>query len=147
MNSLFLRVSRVPRTSIRTRITAPPSSISQRFAHSSYGNEQSGQAKSDAPNRAVAQEHPGPPPPDTSSSKKSSSKTSQKNPKSQQGGEDRSSKSKDGSRPAIYEPGSAPEHKNQDVEQHNKEMENRYEKSVNQIDEDGKVEKEFWKGQ
>lgn len=113
-------------------------------------------AKSDKPNKAVDQEHPGPPAPDTSSSKSSSSSSSDKNTAtshSQGSAEKQTSQNTGGSggskktdsKPAIYKPGPAPQEESDDVKKHNEEMSQRYEKTGNQIGEDHKVDKSFWK--
>ena len=114
--------------------------------------------KSDQPNRAVDKEHPGPPPPDTSSGKSSSSKSSSKSTStshsSQSGGDQNREASsgqdggqtKDGRKPAIYQPGPAPENQSEEVREHNEEVSRRYERTGNQIGSDHKVEKDYWKG-
>jgi len=49
--------------------------------------------------------------------------------------------------PAIHRPKSAAEKEDPDVKKHNEEMEQRHERSVNQLSEkDNKVDKQFWKG-
>lgn len=54
---------------------------------------------------------------------------------------------KDGAEPKISQPKSAAEDQSEDVRQHNKEMEQRSEKTANQLsEEDNKVNKKFWKG-
>ena len=157
MNASFLRTAHVPRAALRTAVYRPTSAMSQRFAHSSYGgDEESGIAKSDKPNRAVDQEHPGPPPPDTSSSKSTSSSSSKKSTStsdSQGSAEKQGSQNSGGSggskktegRPAIYKPEGPSEQESEDVKKHNEEMSQRYEKTGNQIGEDHKVDKGFWK--
>ena len=159
MNSLIRQAARVPRAAVQTRVFTPSITISKRWSTQSYGgSEQSDQPgkETDIPNRRADLEHPGPPAPDTgsSNSKSSSSESKQesssssnssgnKNPP-QSSGEGKGSQTKDGKRPAIYEPGPAHEEATEDVKKHNDEMSQRYEKSANQLDGDGKVEKEFW---
>ena len=88
-------------------------------------------------------EHPGPEAPaskGTANKSSSSSGSSSSSPKSQ------SSSSGDAG-PAIHQPKSAAEETDPDVKKHNQEMENRHERSANQLSEkDNKVDKNFWKG-
>jgi hypothetical protein len=50
-------------------------------------------------------------------------------------------------KPVIHSPGPPPEHRDADVEAHNKDMEKRSDRTVNQLhEEDIKVDKNFWSG-
>lgn len=92
-------------------------------------------------------EHPGPEAPATKGSidKKSSSSSSSSSSSAQSSGNQESTTS--GARPAIHRPISAAEKTDPEVRKHNEEMEQRSERSVNQLSEDdNKVNKNFWKG-
>jgi len=85
-------------------------------------------------------EHPGPEAPakkgTASSSNSSQTQSSGSSQSTSQGGS-----------PAIHRPESAAEKDNPDVRKHNEEMEQRHERSVNQLsEEDNKVDKSFWSG-
>ena len=120
--------------------TAPALARSARsYAHSSYGNKQSGFDGSSKSNPRADAEHPGPKAPaDKTTSQSSGSNASN----------DQNQKSpSNGGKPVIHQPGQPDEHMNAEVEAHNKEMENRSDRSVNQLSEnDNKVDKAFWKG-
>jgi hypothetical protein len=110
------------------------SSTPRRYASESYGNSQSGQQEvnKDTPNPKTDLEHPGPKAPADKGTAQS---------KQPQGSGSQSGK------PAIHQPGPAPENKNAEVEAHNKEMEQRSDRTANQLsEEDNKVDKNFWKG-
>jgi hypothetical protein len=135
---LLLRVgARLP---LRHRL-APCSLVSQsttiRNAHSSYGDKQSGHPEGSDSKPTSHLEHPGPESPNTgSSASKSASK-----------GRSQSSSSSDKGSPAIHSPQSAAEKNDPEVRQHNEEMRQRHERSVNQLSEDdNKVDKKFWTG-
>jgi len=79
-------------------------------------------------------EHPGPEAP--ADKGKGQSQSSSSSETSSQGGS-----------PAIHRPESAAEKDDPEVRKHNEEMEQRHERSVNQLSEDdNKVDKKFWKG-
>jgi hypothetical protein len=117
-----------------------------RLAHQSYGNEQSGMEQgTNLKNPKSHLEHPGPEAPATKGSidKKSSSSSSSSSEQSS-GNQDSTS---NGARPAIHRPKSAAEKTDPEVRKHNEEMEQRSDRSVNQLsEEDNKVNKNFWKG-
>ncbi|KIW84174.1 hypothetical protein Z517_03423 [Fonsecaea pedrosoi CBS 271.37] len=100
----------------------------RRFAHQSYGNEQSGmQQGTNQENPKSDMEHPGPEAPAT--------------------GKGGSSSSSQGASPKIHSPKSAAEDNDPEVRKHNEELEQRHERTVNQLSEDdNKVDKKFWKG-
>ncbi|KIW66041.1 hypothetical protein PV04_08250 [Phialophora macrospora] len=114
---------------------------SRRLA-SDYGGKQSGMEQgTNQANPKVDLEHPGPESP--SASKGGNQKSNQS---SGQGGGQSESTSHGGS-PAIHRPESAAEKDDPDVRKHNEELENRYERTTNQLsEEDNKVDKKFWKG-
>lgn len=99
-------------------------------------------------------EHPGPESPAAeggsgSSSSSGSSSGSAKATSSGSGGSDSSSTaSKGGAQPKITQSQDSGKEHSEDVKQHNKEMENRADKPVNQINDkgDSKVDKDFWQG-
>jgi hypothetical protein len=142
MQSLLRVGSRLPRN---PWLAAPSSLVSQkslaptsiRNAHSSYGDKQSGHPEGTNSKDTSHLEHPGPDPPNTgSSASKSASK-----------GTSQSSSSSDKGSPAIQSPESTAEKDNPEVRQHNEEMRQRHERSVNQLsEEDNKVDKQFWTG-
>lgn len=123
------------------------------MAHQSYGNEQSGMEQgTHLKNPKSHLEHPGPEAPATkgsidkksSSSSSSSSTSSSSSPAQSSGGEETTSQ---GGRPAIHRPKSAAEEHDPEVRKHNEEMEQRSDRSVNQLSEDdNKVDQSFWKG-
>lgn len=117
----------------------------------SYGGDESGHQGTDASNRSEQAEHPGPKAPaDEGSSGQKSSKSGggeERNPEQQQSGSaETGSKKAGGARPALHNPGKAPEDQNEDVRQHNKSFEDRADRSANRINDSGKVEKGFWSG-
>lgn len=123
----------------RARLVPSSSHIRRRFAHQSYGNDQSGHPTSDTnPRRDV--EHPGPDPPDTTgSASKASSSSSNDQPSSH--ASSKSNNEADKGRPAIHQPESAAEADDPEVRKHNEEMRNRHEVSANQLSEkDNKVD-------
>lgn len=128
-----LLASRAPRAHLFLR----PTTQTLRFAHQSYGNEQSGHEQDqDAKNPKGHLEHPGPEAPATKESKGSSSSDQ---PSS-------SGETKDGD-PKIYHPPTAAEKDDPEVRAHNEDMRNRHEQSVNQLAEgDNKVDPKYWKG-
>lgn len=141
---------RAPRTRVLSLISAQP----RRFAHSSYGNEQSGHEQgTHTKNPKQSHEHPGPPAPDVGQSKGQSQSQgqvdSQKSSKSESSSSSSpsSSASSSGAKPTIQTPKSAAEDQDPEVKKHNEEMAQRADKSVNQLSEDdNKVDKKFWKG-
>jgi hypothetical protein len=86
----------------------------------------------DTPNPKADQEHPDPKAP-------ADKRTAQsERPKS--------SGSSNG-KPVIHSPDPPPEHRDAEVEAHNKDMEKRNDRTVNQLrEEDNKVDKNFWSG-
>lgn len=82
----------------------------------------------DTPNPKADQEHPGPKAPaDKETQSEGSGSTTGK--------------------PVIHSPGPPPEQKDDEVKAHNKEMEKRSDRTVNQLrEEDNKVDKNFWSG-
>jgi len=133
--------------------TAPPvpvfARISRRYASQSYGNSQSGHQKADdAPNPKEHLEHPGAKSPtETGTSQSSSQSQSSGSSGSSDAKSESNTDSSDGAKPAIHQPGPPSENKDADVEAHNKEMENRSDRTANQLKEsDNKVNKKFWKG-
>ncbi|RVX66002.1 hypothetical protein B0A52_09928 [Exophiala mesophila] len=138
----------------RSRLNHPVCSIQTRFAHQSYGNEQSGQEQGrDLKNPMSHLEHPGPESPASkgtnqkSGSSSSSSSSSTTKEESGTGGGNSSESTSQGGSPRIHRPVSAAEATDPDVRKHNEEMENRTERSTNQLSEDdNKVNKNFWKG-
>jgi hypothetical protein len=87
-------------------------------------------------------EHPGPKSP---ADQEKSGSSSSSNPSSSS--DSASTTSKGGAEPKITQGKSEAGDQSEDVKQHNKEMENRADKPVNQISEDdSKVDKKFWKG-
>ncbi|OAP59364.1 hypothetical protein AYL99_06662 [Fonsecaea erecta] len=124
----ILRVAARPvRASHRFSVLSYPAQP-RRFAHQSYGNEQSGmQQGTEQDNPKANMEHPGPEAPETG--KSGSTSTSQ------------------GGSPKIQTPKSAAEDSDPDVRKHNEEFAQRHERTVNQLSEDdNKVDKKFWKG-
>jgi len=114
---------------------------SRHYASSSYGNSQSGHQKAeDAPNPKEHLEHPGAEAPADKGTAQSSSQ-------SQSSGSQGTSSSSSDAKPAIHQPGPPPENSDAEVEAHNKDLENRNDRTVNQIEEgDVPVNKKFWKG-
>jgi len=110
----------------------------RRLAHQSYGNVQSGmQQGADEKNPKAEIEHPGPDAPSASKSgNQSASQSGSQSETTSQGGS-----------PAIHRPKSDAEKDDPEVRKHNEELENRYERTTNQLSEkDNKVDKNFWKG-
>jgi len=170
MQSIFRTAVRAPRARLFFPSTYQP--ISQRFA-SDYGGKQSGQEQDiDAGNPKADMEHPGPETPaqqsrredgkaSESSSKESagqgnsggsSAATHEGASSSSQGGSSSTSQggnssTSHGGKPAIFAPPSAAEKDDPEVRKHNEDMNNRHERSVNQLgEEDNKVDKNYWKG-
>ncbi|KAL2431459.1 hypothetical protein ABEF95_009246 [Exophiala dermatitidis] len=151
---LAARAPRVPRQFPALGSVAQPA----RFAHQSYGNEQSGmQQGTHEKNPKVDMEHPGPEAPaskgtakpssssSSSSSKPSSQSTSTSTSEGQSQGTPQTTSQ--GGSPAIHRPKSAAEKEDPEVKKHNEEMEQRSERTVNQLsEEDNKVDKRYWKG-
>lgn len=109
-----------------------------RLASTDYG-KQSGMEGSEQKNPMSHMEHPGPDPP--SAAKGGNQSTSQNTDKNQSGNK------KSGPGPAIHRPESAAEKDNPEVRKHNEELEQRYERTTNQLsEEDNKVDKKFWSG-
>ncbi|KAL4896956.1 hypothetical protein BDV59DRAFT_169429 [Aspergillus ambiguus] len=123
------------------------------YSHSSYGAEGENNAEPSKATRNL--EHPGPPPPDVSGSQSNAS--SQPPGQTSQGKEypihtETSNKAHptitDGRQsPNVDDEGNTREDVPQDVKQHNQEMEERYDRPYNQIADEGKVHKGFWKRQ
>lgn len=106
--------------------------VPRRYAGTDYGSRQSGHEQGineDNPKKHL--EHPGPESPATKAGN---------GPKSNSG-------PKDGAEPKFNQPKSAAENESEDVRKHNEEMEQRSEKTANQLSEDdNKVDKKFWQG-
>lgn len=137
MQSLFRSTTRLARPS--TSSLARTAYGIRPYAQQSYGGDnESGHPKSQEPNPKAHLEHPGPESP--ASSDKSSKDTSS-TPKAQS-----QQSHSQGARPAISNPGPAPEQANEEVRKHNDEVAKSHDRPVNQLDEDGKVEKGFWSG-
>ena len=87
----------------------------------------------DTPNPKADQEHPGPKAPADKGAAQSA--------------QPQSSGSSSGVKPVIHSPGPPPEGRDAEVEAHNKAMEKRSDRTVNQLhEEDNKVDKKFWSG-
>lgn len=117
-----------------------------RLAHQSYGNEQSGMEQgTHLKNPKSHLEHPGPEAPAAKGSIDKKSSSSSSSSSAQPSGNQKSTSDDPGS--AIHRPESAAEKTDPDVKKHNEEMEQRFDRSVNQLSEDdNKVDKNFWKG-
>jgi len=115
---------------------------SRRLASTDYGSKQSGMEQgTNQKNPRSDLEHPGPEPPNVTKGGNKTQDTS--SGQSEKGSQ---STSQDGS-PAIHSPKSAAEKDDPEVRKHNEELENRYERTTNQLsEEDNKVDKNFWKG-
>src|SRR4051794_19563761 len=129
----ILRSTRLPAHTLRPirLISCAP----QRYASESYGSSQPGKqaVNKDTPNPKADQEHPGPKAP----AEKGTAQSAQP----------QSSGSSSGGKPAIHSPGPPPQDRDAEVEAHNKEMEKRSDRTVNQLhEEDNKVDKNFWSG-
>jgi len=86
-------------------------------------------------------EHPGPESP-------AEKDTAQSSSQSQSSGSQNASSTANGGKPAIHQPAKPNENENAEVEAHNKDMENRHERTANQLQEsDNKVNKNFWSGE
>ncbi len=136
-------IIRSTRMSARAVRPAPAfARTSQRFASQSYGNSQSGHQKAeDAPNPKEHLEHPGPKAP-------AEKDTAQSSSQSQSSGAQNTGSTTNGGKPAIHQPGKPDEATDAEVEAHNKDMENRHERTTNQLQEsDMKVDKNFWSGE
>ncbi|MCJ1441342.1 MAG: hypothetical protein MMC23_001828 [Stictis urceolatum] len=142
-----IRVSRLAFT--RTaRSSVLPTSVSQYphcYAHSSYGGGE-GNPKGEAPQKQGPSqsehlEHPGPPPPSTGSGNKNTNTSSNDSKGSNQGpsGEEDSEHRgpKKGASPKILDT-APPTNPSEDVEKHNREFENRHDRTTNKINPDGK---------
>jgi hypothetical protein len=146
-----------------TRLARPSSSFPFRpftprtvcpYSQQSYGGEDmSGHPKSDKANPKVHLEHPGPESPASkgkdspSSSSPSSSSSSAPSTGKSQGSSQSHQETSQGGSPAISNPGPAPEQASEEVKKHNEEVAKSHDRPVNQIDDEGKVEKGFWKGE
>ena len=128
----ILRSTRLPAHTLRpTRLI---SSAPQRYASESYGGSQSGKqaVDKDTLNPKADQEPPG--------------RKAAADKRTAQSGQPQSSGPSSG-KPVIDSPGPPPEHRDADVEAHNKDMEKRSDRTVNQLhEEDIKVDKNFWSG-
>lgn len=163
MQSLFRTTTRFARPSppnpFLTRTALPPTRL---YATQSYGgDDMSGHAKSDQANPKANLEHPGPESPASKGGSASSTSQSDKpkkySPPStpsgstgiKQGEESTESepKTSHGGSPAINNPGPAPEHQSEEVRKHNEAVAKSHDRPVNQIDQDGKVEKGYWQGE
>jgi hypothetical protein len=133
----ILRTASKPLRTLPRRFPTPTLAQQPRFASSDYGSKQSGHEQgTDQKNPRVDLEHPGPDAP--SAAKKGASQN-------QASGQSKSSS--EGGSPAIHQPKSAAESEDPEVRKHNEELNNRYEKTANQLSEkDNKVDKNFWKG-
>ncbi|KAJ9629077.1 uncharacterized protein PV06_02207 [Exophiala oligosperma] len=142
MQPILRLASRTPRTPHVLRqagvfYAAQP----RRLAHQDYGSEQSGMEQGrDQKNPKSHLEHPGPEAPANMGTASSSGSSQAQSTEKSDTGSDRGS-------PAIHRPESAAEKDNPEVRKHNEEMEQRHERSVNQLaEEDNKVDKKFWQG-
>ncbi|KAF7590576.1 hypothetical protein BBP40_002665 [Aspergillus hancockii] len=134
------------------------------YAHSSYGAEGETKAQqtnnpTNSPTRDI--EHPGPAPPDVgqkdidskaSKSHSSSSTTQQDRDREDPGGKRAQSKTSNDAHPTITDGRQSPNVDSdgnvranvpKDVKKHNEEMEQRYDRSYNQIGDEGKIHKGF----
>ena len=103
------------------------------------------QASKDEPNPRADLEHPGPEAPANKGTASSSSSSSQS--QSQSDGAKENTETSHGGSPAIHRPKSEAGPEDPDVKKHNEEMEQRSDRSVNQLGEkDNKVNKKFWQG-
>ncbi|KIX03085.1 uncharacterized protein Z518_06635 [Rhinocladiella mackenziei CBS 650.93] len=137
MQSFLHLHARYPRISRQPPVPFHPQQT--RFAHQSYGNEQSGmQQGTDEKNPKAHFEHPGPEAPARKGTASSSSRSQSNNS---------SDNTSQGARPVIHRPKSAAEIDDPEVRKHNEEMEQRSERTTNQLgEEDNKVDKKFWQG-
>lgn len=144
MSSLLRTFVRVPRARFIPSVYSQP----RRFAHSSYGNEQSGQEQGlHETNPKVDLEHPGPKTPAQEGQGKEQGSSSGSDSSPSQSESSSSDKSSSGASPTIQTPKSAAEDTDPEVKKHNEEMEQRADRSANQLSEDdNKVDKNFWKG-
>jgi hypothetical protein len=138
-----IRPARVSRLLPSTQLAAP----TRRWAHQSYGNEQSGHAQgTDQKNPKSNLEHPGPEAPSTAKSGGSSQSSQSKSGGSSDDGS--APTTSQGGSPKIHQPRSAAEEHDPEVKKHNEELAQRYEKTANQLsEEDNKVDKKYWKGE
>ncbi|GES58394.1 conserved serine-rich protein [Aspergillus terreus] len=126
------------------------------YSHSSYGGE--GEADAEPSKATRDLEHPGPPPPDVSkgsSGSQSQGSSPQSSGQTSQGKEyaipkETSNKAHptitDGRQsPNVDDAGNTRDNVPEDVKRHNKEMEERYDRPYNQIADEGKVHKGFWR--
>lgn len=112
----------------------------RRYAQESYGGyEQSGHPKSSAPNPKSHVEHPGPEAPASKGNKSSKTASSSSDTSSEEGKSSDYPETSKGGKPAIHNPGAAPEKANEEVREHNEEVEKRHDKAANKIDKDGDV--------
>ena len=127
----ILRSTRLPAYTLRpTRLI---SSASQRYASESYGGSQSGKQAVNKDTPKADQGHPGPKAPADKGTAQSA--------------QPQSSGSSSGVKPVIHSPGPPPEGRDAEVKAHNKDMEKRSDRTVNQLyEEDNKVDKKFWSG-
>jgi len=118
----------------------------RRLAHQSYGNVQSGMEQgTNEKNPKAGMEHPGPEAPSVTKSGNQDASKSGSQSSSQSGSQ--SETTSHGGSPAIHRPKSAAEKDDPEVRKHNEELENRYERTANQLSEkDNKVDKKFWQG-
>ena len=120
----ILRSTRLPAHTLRS--TRLISSAPQRYASEQAVNK-------DKPNPKADQEHPGPKAPADKGTAQSA--------------QPQSSGSSSGAKPVIHSPGPPPEGRDAEVKAHNKAMEKRSDRTVNQLhEEDIKVDKKFWSG-
>ena len=145
-----------PLSAYVSRSISPTSTISTcRYAHQSYGgDDMTGHPKSDRANEAAHHEHPGPKSPADEDRSSSSDQGKQQNhdqkSPSQGQKQDSSNSSERGGQspqPKINNPSQPPEHASEDVRRHNEAVANSHDRPVNQLDEDGKVDKGFWTGE
>ncbi|OJJ61090.1 hypothetical protein ASPSYDRAFT_87645 [Aspergillus sydowii CBS 593.65] len=156
MNSL-LRTSRSLRaTKPTTRLPAVLQGQTQQRlnSHSSYGNgETKFEDDRNRPTRDI--EHPGPPPPNVSSENSSKSQPSYKQSESPTGEveEDTNTRPSNNAKPTITdghqsanvdEEGNMKPNVPEDVKRHNEDIDKRFDKPYNRINQDGKVGKGYW---
>lgn len=119
----ILRSTRLPAHTLRPARLI--SSAPQRYASESYSGSQVGK-------QAVDKDTPNP---KAAADKRTAQSGQPESPGPSSG------------KPVIHSPGPPPEHRDAEVEAHNKDMEKRSDRTVNQLhEEDNKVDKNFWSG-
>ncbi|KUL91849.1 hypothetical protein ZTR_01028 [Talaromyces verruculosus] len=147
--------------------TLPYPSANKRYSHQSYGGNDKPQGNRPASRKSRELEHPGPPPPDVSKDSPSRTEKPKSTQKKQQEDQDRDREqtkheelyhkkepsnkarptlSTGRESPNVDESGHVREDVPEDVKRHNRDLDQRYDKAYNQIGDEGKVNKGFWKG-